>query len=110
MAELYKISATPTLYTDGEYQGKLKRVTFTAVSANDTRQWPAKNCGHFEDAFTKIMPASIAGILVESLMHGDEVEFPGAYFEYQFAQGFLFEWSPIYLVLPPIFFTEKQPA
>lgn len=110
MAEQFKISANPTLYPAGEYQGKLKSVTFTAVSQNDTRQWPAKNCGHFETAFSKIMPANIAGFLVQALMHGDEVEFPGTYFEYQFAQGFLFEWSPVYLVLPPIFFPQREPA
>jgi hypothetical protein len=110
MAEQFKITATPTLYSTGEYQGKLKNVTFTAVSQNDTRQWPAKNCGHFETAFTKIMPAGIAALLVESLMHGDEIEFPGTYFEYQFTQGFLFEWSPVYLVLPPIFFPQSEPT
>ena len=110
MAEQFKISATPTLYSTGEYQGKLKNVTFTAVSQNDTRQWPAKNCGHFRDAFSRIMPATIAAVLVDSLTHGDAVEFPGTYFEYQFAQGFLFEWSPVYLVLPPIFFPQEEPA
>ena len=110
MAEQFKISATPTLYSAGEYQGKLKSLTFTAVSENTTRQWFAKNCGHFEAAFSKIMPAGVAAVLVESLMHGDAVEFPGIYFEYQFAQGFLFEWSPVYLVLPPIFFPQEEPA
>jgi hypothetical protein len=110
MAEVYRITATPTLYTEGEYRGKLKSVIFNAVSQNDTRQWFAKNCGHFEDAFAKIMPAIPAHSLVETLMRGDEVEFPGIYLEYQFAQGFLFEWSPIYLVLPPIFFHQEEPA
>jgi hypothetical protein len=110
MAEAYKISATPSLYSAGEYQGKLKSVTFTAVSQNDTRQWFAKNCGHFEAAFTKIMSVSLAKVMVAALTHGDDIEFPGVYLEYQFAQGFLFEWSPVYLVLPPIFFPEKEPA
>jgi hypothetical protein len=110
MAESYRISATPSLYSTGEYQGKLKSVTFTAVSQNDSRQWFAKNCGQFENAFCKIMPADLAGVLVKSLTLGDEVEFPGVYQEYQFAQGFLFEWSPVYLVLPPIFFSQKEPA
>lgn len=110
MAESYKISATPSLYPAGEYEGKLKSVTFTATSQNDTRQWFAKNCGHFETAFGRIMPHSLAKSMVAHLTNGDEVEFPGVYLEYQFAQGFLFEWSPVYLVLPPIFFPEKELA
>jgi hypothetical protein len=48
--------------------------------------------------------------MVAALTHGDDIEFPGAYPEYQFARGFLFEWSPIYLVLPPIFFARPEPA
>jgi hypothetical protein len=56
------------------------------------------------------MPESIALFLVAALTHGDEVEFPGTYFEYHFAQGFLFEWSPVYLVLPPIYFPQSEPA
>ena len=107
MAEIYKISAAPTLFPEGEYQGKLKSVTFTAVSANDTRQWFAKNCGQFELAFRKIMPNGLANVIAAALINGDDVELPGLYREHQFEQGFLFEWSPIYLVLPPIFFSEK---
>jgi hypothetical protein len=110
MVESYKISATPSLYSEGEYKGKLKSITFTAVSQNDTRQWYARNCGHFEAAFSKIMPASVAKELVTRLTQGDNVEFPGAYPEHEFAQGFLFEWSPVHLVLPPIFFPEEEPA
>ncbi len=110
MAETYKITAAPTLYPEGEYQGKLKCVTFTAVSVNDTRQWMAKNCGHFQDAFSKIMPQSLARVMVQSLVQGDDVEFPSVFLEYQFARGFLFEWSPIYLVLPPIYFPKDLPA
>jgi hypothetical protein len=110
MADAFKITATPSLYPAGEYEGKLKSVTFTAVSENDTRQWFAKNCGHFETAFSKIMPASLAKVMVAALTHGDDIEFPGAYPEYQFARGFLFEWSPLYLVLPPIFFARPEPA
>lgn len=110
MAEKYTITATPSLYSEGEYAGKLKSVTFTAISQNDTRQWFAKNCGHFQAAFSRIMKHSRAQALVDSLTHGDEVEFPGSYLEYQFAQGFLFEWSPVYLVLPPVFFAREQEA
>jgi hypothetical protein len=110
MAESYKISAAPTLYTQGEYKGKLKGVTFTATSANDSRQWFAKNCGQFERVFTKIMPADLAEATVTTLAHGDAIDLPGVYQDYQFEQGFLFEWSPVYLVLPPIFFHAKEPA
>jgi len=110
MTERYKISATPTLYTEGEYKGNLKNVTFTATSANDTRQWFAKNCGQFEQAFTKIMSADLANVIATALRHGDAIDLPGVYLEYQFEQGFLFEWSPVYLVLPPIFFHGKEPA
>ena len=110
MAELYTITASPSLYSNGEYQGKLKSVTFHAVAPNDTRQWFAKNCGHFANAFQRIMPAHLAVDLVASLMRGHEVQFPGEYLDYQFAQGFLFEWSPVYLVLPPVFFPETQPV
>jgi hypothetical protein len=110
MAETYKISAAPTLYPEGEYQGKLKSVIFKAVSASDTRQWFAKNCGQFEPAFRKIMPSGLASVIVAALMHGDDIELPGHYYGHQFEQGFLFEWSPVYLVLPPIFFPEKKLA
>jgi hypothetical protein len=108
MAECYRIKATPTLYPEGEYQEKLQRVNFTAVSANDTRHWFAKNRGQFQSAFGKIMPASLARVMLQSLTDGDDVEFPGVFLEYQFAQGFLFEWSPVYLVLPPIFFARHE--
>jgi hypothetical protein len=108
--ERYKITATPSFYTEGEYEGKLKSVTFTAISENDTRQWFAKNCGHFEKAFLRIMSPSLAKVMVDALTEGDEVELPGYYLEYQFEQGFLFEWSPVYLVLPPILFHDKKLA
>jgi hypothetical protein len=107
MTATYKISAKPSFYSTGEYLGKLRSVTFTAISPTDSRQWPAKNCGQFEAAFGKIMAKNLARVIVSALIHGDEVELPGLYEPYQFDQGFLFEWSPVYLVLPPIFFSEK---
>lgn len=111
MAELFRITAVPTLYNQGEYAGKLKSVTFTAVSATETRQWFARNCGQFESAFTRIMPAAEASALVAALLRGEAAELPGAYQKHQFDSGFLYEWTPIYLVLPPIcFFGAKQPA
>jgi hypothetical protein len=103
MAETYKIAAVPSLYTEGEHQGKLKGVTFTATSTCDTVQWFTKNCGQFETAFSKIVAPGLAKLIAVSLKQGDEVEFPGRYREEQFAQGFMFEWSPVYLVAPPQF-------
>jgi hypothetical protein len=104
MAEQYTISAEPRLYPEGEYKGKLRSVTFTAICPGSTRQWVANNRGHFELAFTRIMPEEAARAVVEALERGDTVDLPGSYHEHQFHQGFLFEWSPVYLVLPPIFF------
>jgi hypothetical protein len=101
MAETYKISAVPVLYSTGDFKGKLKGVSFTAASPMDTKEWFGANCGQFELAFSKIMPRSLAQAIVASLMHGDDVELPGLYYEYQFERGFLFEWSPVYLVAPP---------
>jgi hypothetical protein len=39
-------------------------------------------------------------------MLGEKVEFPGLYEECQFARGFMFEWSPIYFVTPPMYACE----
>jgi hypothetical protein len=103
MAETYKITAVPSLYTEGEHQGKLKGVTFTATSESDTMEWFSKNCGQFESAFAKIVAPGMARPIIVSLMQGDQVEFPGRYREEEFARGFMFEWSPVYLVAPPQF-------
>jgi hypothetical protein len=101
MAGTYRISATPLLHAVGPFKGKLKGVSFTAASPAQTHEWYSNNCGQFELAFSKIMPASLARIIVASLMHGDDVEFPGLYQEAEFECGFLFEWSPVHLVVPP---------
>ncbi|HEY4380951.1 MAG TPA: hypothetical protein VGN01_11435 [Acidobacteriaceae bacterium] len=100
MAASYRISAAPLLHTQGDFNGKLKGVSFTAVSPTDTREWFANNCGQFELVFSKIMPRNLAQVIVASLMHGDDVELPGLYDEWQFERGFLFEWTPVYLVTP----------
>jgi hypothetical protein len=103
MTGTYKISAAPMFHADGEYVGKLKRVIFTAASETDSREWFANNCGQFEAVFTCIMSAAAARDIVAALMNGDEAEFPGLYREDQFERGFSFEWSPLYLVVPPLF-------
>jgi hypothetical protein len=103
MVETYKITAVPTLYAEGEHKGKLKGVTFIATAPDDRMQWFTKNCGQFEAAFSKIIAPNLSKLITVSLMQGDEVEFPGRYTEDQFARGFMFEWSPVYLVTPPQF-------
>jgi hypothetical protein len=107
MAGTYRISATPLLHTEGNFRGKLKGVSFIAASPKQTHEWYSNNCGQFELAFSKIMPLSLARVIVASLMHGDDVEFPGLYEEEAFEQGFLFEWSPMHLVVPPHFAHES---
>jgi hypothetical protein len=92
MAGLYRISATPVLHSAGAFQGKLKGISFTAVSSLESNEWYSNNCGHFELAFSKIMPTVRAEAIVARLMHGDEVEFPGLYAVEQFENGFVYEW------------------
>jgi len=103
MAGTYRISAVPVLYTEGDFRGKLQGVCFTAASPTDKKEWFANNCGQFELVFGKIMPRNLANVIVASLAHGDEVELPGLYDESEFERGFLFEWTPVYLVVPPQF-------
>jgi hypothetical protein len=101
MAETYRISAVPMLFSEGEYEGKLKGVTFTAISAGESREWFTRNCGQFETSFGRIMQHNLAGALAAALMHGDAIELPGEYHATQFERGFMYEWSPVYFVLPP---------
>lgn len=103
MPEKYRISATPSLYTEGEFKGKLRGVTFTATTADDNREWFTRNCGQFEEAFSRILAPALANGIVVSLMRGETVAFPDLYFEQQFARGFMFEWTPVYSVVPPAF-------
>ena len=105
MAELFRLYAAPELFIDGEYKGKLKGVNFTATSADNTStvEWFARNRGQLEKAFSKIMHPDIARLMHLSLTQGHGVEFPGVYQEFEFARGFMFEWSPIYFVTPPTY-------
>jgi len=106
MAERYKLSAIPELFTEGEYKGKLRGVTFTAIATRDETDpivWFTRNRGQFESAFGKIMNSDLAEAIHAALMQGRQVEFPGLYEECQFARGFMFEWSPIYFVTPPMY-------
>jgi hypothetical protein len=95
MGNLYKISATPVLHAAGPFQGKLKGISFTAVSSLETNEWYSNNCGHFVLAFSKIMPAVRAEALLARLMQGDDVELPGLYAVEQFECGFVYEWPRV---------------
>ena len=79
MADTYRISAAPLLFTEGAHKGRLSGATFTATSATGTREWFTINCGQFEDAFTRLMSRSRARVIVAALMEGDRTEFPGLY-------------------------------
>jgi hypothetical protein len=71
----YRISATPIFYSDGQQQGQLKGVKFTATSATATKQWVTWNEGQFESAFSKLMPRREAKARVAALMQGQEIQF-----------------------------------
>jgi len=100
MADTYRISAAPLLFTEGAHKGRLSGVTFTVTSANNTREWFTINCGQFEDAFTRLMSRSRARVIVAALMEGERAEFRGLYTEDQFDRGFVYEWSPVHFVRP----------
>jgi len=89
------------LFSEGEHQGSLSGVTFTAASSTDTRVWFAINCGQFEGAFIRLMPRSRVKMILAALVEGEEIELPGLYQEEQFDCGFRYEWSPVHLVVPP---------
>ncbi len=105
MAQRFRLSASPEFFTEGGFKGKLKGVNFTATSPDGTDPivWFTRNRGQFEKAFSKIMDPEFAEISHFSLTQGDTVEFPGFYHEFHFARGFMFEWSPIYFVTPPMY-------
>jgi len=101
LGETYKISARPLLFSEGEHEGRLNGVTFTAASSTDTREWFAINCGQFEGAFIRLMPRSRAKTIVATLLEGEEIELPGLYQEEQFHRGFSFEWWPVHFIVIP---------
>jgi hypothetical protein len=101
MAGTYRIAAQPMLNTEGDFVRKLKGITFTATSATDARRWFAPDCSQFVAAFSKLMPRTLATLIVASLMHGDEVELPGLFREEQFESDFRYEWSPVHFIVSP---------
>jgi hypothetical protein len=90
----YKLSATPSLVSEGQFRGELRGVEFLAVSSIETVQWFAINGGQFQTAFAKLIPYRLAEEIVEALARGQEVEFPGLYRREQFGSGFHSEYSP----------------
>jgi hypothetical protein len=101
MAGTYKIAAQPKLFSEGPLKGMLEGVTFTASSRFDTQEWFADNRGQFVAAFSKLMPRSLATVIVAALLHGDTIELPGLFREHQIDSGFRLEWSPVHFVVPP---------
>ena len=111
MSETYALAATPLLFPHGEFEGKLKGVTFTATSPADIKQWFAVNCGQFEQAFARLVPATLAQEMIAELIRGDNLAVPGLYLERQFNSGFIYvhnrkpvvsEASPGYTWLKPV--------
>jgi hypothetical protein len=98
MAGGYRISATPEI-KDGNLQG----VAFTAESAQGRHEWFTRNCGQFPVVFARVMPANVARVLLQSLEHGDAIEFPSRYNEEEFDRQFAFEWSPVHFLRPQQF-------
>jgi hypothetical protein len=90
MPNTYKLAATPSLFSEGQFKDELKAVTFTATSPRDTRHWLTINCGQFRRSFATLISADIASKLVAALVRGDRVEFPGEYPEEQFEGGFAY--------------------
>jgi hypothetical protein len=102
MKETYNLAAIPFLFSDGEFKGHLKGVTFIATSTTDTKQWFTINCGQFETAFCKLIPSTLAKEIIAVLIRGDGIEFPGLYQKEQFDHGFNYEWSPVHFERAPL--------
>jgi hypothetical protein len=96
----YKLTAKPSLISEGEFQGELRSVAFIATSPIETMQWFVINCGQFERAFSKLIPRGLATEMVDALTRGEAVEFPGLYQREQFGSGFYYEWFPVFSDLP----------
>jgi hypothetical protein len=98
----YQLLATPCLITEGQYKGQLKGILFVAQSQARKMQWFAVNCGQFETAFRELIPDAQVHQLIEDLMRGEEIRFPGSYRLEQFDGGFHFAWwQPQHRFRPP---------
>lgn len=90
MPEEYKLAASPILFSEGQFKGKLRCVAFSATSTSEARLWLAVNCGQFRRSFTKLVPDELAGAMVAALVRGDSIEFPGLRQEEEFDCGFAY--------------------
>jgi hypothetical protein len=88
MKETYTLTATPFLFPEGEFEGELNGVTFTATSPTNTKRWFTVNCGQFGNSFANLVPRELAEEITASLTRGDEVDFPGTYENQQLKGGF----------------------
>jgi hypothetical protein len=95
MIGTYKLSAKPSLFSEGEFKGELRGVAFIATSSTETMEWFTINCGQFERAFSMLMPHKFATEMVVTLTRGEDIEFPGLYEQEQFGCGFNYEWLPV---------------
>jgi len=94
--ETYKLIAKPSPISEGRFKGELRSVAFTATSATETVRWSVINCGQFERAFSKIISRGLAAEMVDALVRGEDIEFPGEYQRTQFDGGFHYEWAPVF--------------
>jgi hypothetical protein len=90
MVETFKLSATPFFFSQGKFKGMMRNVTFIAESPTHTKRWFAANFGHFERAFSMLVPLDVAKEMVASLGRGEDIEFPGLYEKKQFDYGFTY--------------------
>jgi hypothetical protein len=90
MAGTYKLTATPFLFCEGQFKGKMRNVTFTAQSSTQTNRWFATNFGHFEKCFSDLVGVKLAKEIVTALRKGEDVEFPSLYEKEQFDYGFIY--------------------
>jgi hypothetical protein len=100
MIGTYKLTAKPSLISEGEFKGELRCVAFIATSPTETMQWFAINCGQFERAFSKLIAHRLATEIVDTLTRGEDIEFPGLYKQEQFGRGFHSEWPPVFTASP----------
>lgn len=103
-----RITARPSLISEGEYAGELESVAFVATSATSSKQWFAVNCGQFERSFGKLLSRASATEMVAALTRGECVEFPGRYRKEAFSSGFQYEWFPLFSDLPRVVRPSKR--
>jgi hypothetical protein len=79
VATEYKLIAVPFLLREGDFRGRLEKVTFIAASESETHKWWTVNVGTYETDFRQIVSPELAKHAVERLRAGETVEFPNRY-------------------------------